>query len=73
MLDHKTRFGTSDKEAVLGEVHCVGTEPNLLQCSHARNHNCQWRSPDPDIIISCYDTRVKFLCMAVRYAINILW
>lgn len=50
-------YGDSTKDAVIGQVRCVGTEPNLLECSYARVgfHACgNIASSDPDIIISCY-------------------
>ena len=27
-------FGESELSAVVGGIHCVGTEPELLECSH---------------------------------------
>ena len=42
---------------VIGEVHCIGTEPELLECSHASvgHHRCGGGlSIDHDVIISCY-------------------
>ncbi|CAI8040127.1 Neurotrypsin, partial [Geodia barretti] len=60
LKDDIERFGTSGKDAVIGEVHCIGTESGLLECSHSSIgfHYC---SPyyldydEPDIVISCYD------------------
>ena len=56
VLDFKQRFGTSERSAVIGEVHCVGTEPELLKCSHASigSHRCGINTDYSDIIISCY-------------------
>ena len=59
LKDDIERFGTSGKDAVIGEVHCIGTESGLLECSHSSIgfHYC---SPyyldydEPDIVISCY-------------------
>ena len=49
----------NDNSAMIGEVHCVGTEPELLECSHASigSHRCGIQTDydtDSDIIISCY-------------------
>lgn len=48
-------FGTSEKDYVFGEIHCIGAEPELLECSHTSIgfHHCG-RAPSPDIIISCF-------------------
>ncbi|CAI8055169.1 Scavenger receptor cysteine-rich domain superfamily protein, partial [Geodia barretti] len=57
ILDYEDRFGTSNRSAVIGEVYCNGTEPELLECFHASigTHRCYRGSIDTDIIISCYD------------------
>ena len=50
-------FGESDRNPLLGEVHCVGTEPDLFECSHSSVgiHSCgRHQTPVPDIAISCY-------------------
>ena len=50
-------FGDSERDAVIGEIDCIGTEQELLECSHASIgfHYCErFRSPVPDIAISCY-------------------
>ena len=42
--------------AVIGEVNCGGSEPELLECAHATigKHSCsQISSSTPDIVISC--------------------
>ena len=57
MLNDASVFGVSDENPLLGEVHCVGTEPNLLECSHTSIgiHSCgRQLDPIPDIAISCY-------------------
>ena len=58
ILDYQKRFGSSENDAVVGEVHCVGTENELLECSHSSvgNHQCWYFFYDdhPEIIISCY-------------------
>ena len=51
------RFGGSERDPVVGEVHCIGNEPELLECSHASIgvHFCAgFTRFDPDIIVSCY-------------------
>ncbi|CAI8018786.1 Deleted in malignant brain tumors 1 protein [Geodia barretti] len=55
------RFGGSERDPVVGEVHCIGNEPELLECSHASIgvHFCAGFSRfDPDIIISCYGSEL---------------
>ena len=44
---------------MIGEVHCVGDEPEMLECSHTSigKHDCgddSEESFDPDVILSCY-------------------
>ena len=60
----RERFGSSERDAVIGEVHCVGTEHQLLDCSHASIgfHFCGTLSTTttPDIIISCYGRHIIF-------------
>ena len=50
-------YGMSDRVFLLGEVHCVGNEPELLECSHTSIgvHSCgrDATSIPDDIIISC--------------------
>ncbi|CAI8033836.1 Hepatocyte growth factor receptor, partial [Geodia barretti] len=57
ILDYEDRFGTSNRAAVIGEVYCNGTEPELLECFHASigSHRCYRGRYVTDIIISCYD------------------
>ena len=58
-----TVFGVSERAPLLGEVHCVGNEQELLECSHTSigRHSCGPLSGlVPDIIISCYG-----MCMCV--------
>ena len=55
--DISDAFGMSERVPVVGEVHCIGTESEWLECSHSSigNHFCSvLASPVPDIIISCY-------------------
>lgn len=52
-------FGVSERDAVVGQVHCVGTERELLECSHSSfgRHYCGWYyyyRYYQDIVISCY-------------------
>ena len=55
-LYYDPRFGSSKESAVIGEVNCVGTEPELLECSHSSigNHNCLRSNAETDIVISCF-------------------
>ena len=50
-------FGVSERAPLLGEVHCIGTETELLECSHTSigRHSCGINvvPPVPDIVISC--------------------
>ena len=50
-------FGKSSRHAVVGEVHCLGIEPELLECSHTSlgQHICRDDFPFTisDIAISC--------------------
>ena len=59
VLDYDERFGISGGDPVIGEVHCVGDEPEMLECSHTSigKHDCgddSEESFDPDVILSCY-------------------
>ena len=58
ILDYGDGFETSKKDAVIGGVQCVGTEPELIECFHASigNHNCGRGQTTPNIIISCSGT-----------------
>ena len=50
-------YGTSERVHIVGEVHCIGTEQELLECSHTSIgvHSCSRDAPPvPDILISCY-------------------
>jgi hypothetical protein len=58
VVDNATLFGESERNAVVGEVHCTGDEPDLLECSHTDigRHFCGSQyNPVPDIAISCND------------------
>ena len=62
-IDYEPRFGTSKGDAVIGEVRCIGTEPELLECFHASigYHRCgsvRANSAASNIIISCYGMNV---------------
>ena len=50
-------FERSEKQMVIGGIHCVGTEPELLECNYHSigSHYCpQSHMIDyPDIVISC--------------------
>ena len=57
LLEDASIFGMSDLNPLLGEVHCVGTEPELFECSHTSigSHSCGLnQSFVPDLAISCY-------------------
>ena len=49
-------FRTSVRPSLLGEVHYIGTESKLLDCSHSSigRYLCGRDTPVPDIIISCF-------------------
>ena len=56
LLDNTQEYGTSHRYAVIGEIYCGGSEPELLDCAHATigEHNCyQINSSTPDLVISC--------------------
>ena len=56
-MDDASLFGVSDDNAVVGLVHCIGTEPELLECSHSSFgwHGCgSQHDPIPDVAVSCY-------------------
>ena len=59
ILDYGDSFETSKKDAVIGGVQCVGTEPELTECFHASfgDHNFGRRQTTPNIIISCSGTK----------------
>ena len=49
-------FGASSRPFVVGEVHCTGTETEVLECSHASigNHFCGDDADDAnDVAIGC--------------------
>ena len=54
VIEDANLFGVSSLDLVIGEVHCIGTEPGLLECSHGSigYHLCS--DSVPDIAISCY-------------------
>ena len=65
VVDDASVFGTSDENPLFGEVHCVGTEPNLFECSHSSVgfHQCgRHQTPVPDIAISCFGMLVNTMC-----------
>ena len=56
-MNDASMFGKSDKPYLFGEVHCIGTELDLFECSHTSIgvHSCGSQlDPIPDIAISCY-------------------
>ena len=45
-----------DRNPLVGEIHCIGTESGLFECSHSSigAHNCGHNlEPVPDIVIYC--------------------
>ena len=58
-MNNASVFGDSERDAVIGEVNCIGTEQELFECSHSNigYHRCRrLPSPVPDIAISCEPT-----------------
>ena len=56
ILENEERFERSEKQMVIGGIHCVGTESELLECNHHSIglHRCASYGTDySDIIISC--------------------
>ena len=53
----------SEKDPVIGEVNCAGTETELLKCSHSSigNHHCIF-GDDFEVIISCSGTFSNCKC-----------
>ena len=62
-------FGVSERAPLLGEVHCIGTETKLLECSHTSigRHSCGINvvPPVPDIVISCVGMIFTILLLLV--------
>ena len=60
ILDYGDSFETSKKDAVIGGVQCVGTEPELTECFHASfgDHNCGPLQNTP--LTSCPEG--KYIC-----------
>ena len=57
IIDHDSdRFGVSTRNAVIGDVDCIGNEPEVVECFYSSigDHRCIAPITDPDIIISCY-------------------
>ena len=64
-------FGTSERPPLLGEVHCIGSEPGWLECSHSSigSHFCgQFHSPVPDVVISCHG--IAHISIAFSYQLS---
>ena len=65
-------YGTSERIHIVGEVHCIGTEQELLECSHTSIgvHSCSRdAAPVPDILISCYGLKIfLFIVNSVPHA-----
>lgn len=63
MIHDTMVFGESEHPAVVGEVHCVGTESELLECSHGSigKHLCgvnKAHNIPHDVIVSCYGNEI---------------
>ena len=59
-------FGTTQRPPLLGEVHCIGTELGLLECSHSSigNHLCGiFYPPVSDVVISCYGIFMQYITL----------
>ena len=56
VLDYHPMLGKREGHAVIGEIQCLGTELELVECSHASigKHHCGGMNENNDIIISCY-------------------
>ena len=66
MVDNASVFGVSERNPVVGEVHCLGTEPELLECSHGTlgQHFCGLHlNYIPDIAISCYGKLLNLILL----------
>ena len=48
-------FGASSEHFVVGEIHCVGTETELLECSHDSigHHRCGSNEDADTVAIVC--------------------
>ena len=46
------KFGPSNKTFVIGEVHCIGDETELMECSHDSigHHLCGGSTEDADTV-----------------------
>ena len=78
LLDYNLDWFGTNKKAVIGDVHCVGMEKELLECSHASigSHYCGRLSHDEyangsDIVISCYGTNMGTVVLNSAFMRNI--
>ena len=55
MLEYKEGYGIYENPAVIGGIHCAGTEPELLECIHDTigMHHCSGTDDYFNTIISC--------------------
>ena len=61
-------FGVSSRNSIFGKVHCIGTEPNMFECSHTSVgfHTCGRNTPPvPDITVSCYGEQFSCVCVCL--------
>ena len=68
------RFGLSTRNAVIGDVDCVGNEPEVVECFHSGigDHRCRAPITDPDIIISCYGLSEYSFCGASMFSSSLV-
>ena len=64
-MDDASIFGVGG-DAIVGVIHCLGTEAELLDCNHNRigYHSCYER--DNFVAISCYgiySTNILYCCV----------
>ena len=68
-------FWVSERAPLLGEVHCIGTETELLECSHTSigRHSCGVTvvPPVPDIVITCSGMTEVVLCTLLLCCIKL--
>ena len=78
LLDYSLEWFGTNKKAVIGDVHCVGMEKELLECTHASigSHYCGRLSDDEysngsHIVISCYGTKMCTVVVNCTFMRNI--